>query len=60
MQRPRARTLGPGVTWLGRSVERVDADARLVHLEGGDVPYEGVLTAMDFFDHAAGAQIIFI
>jgi len=35
MLRPRRRTLG-GVEWIERAVERVEPDARTVHLEGGE------------------------
>src|SRR5689334_7102861 len=36
MRRPRAATLGSGVDWIPLAVERVDPDARRVHLAGGE------------------------
>jgi len=46
LERPRAKTLRSGVTWVRESVERVDADRRRVLLAGGDrIPYDLLVVA---------------
>ena len=51
IERPRSPTLRREVTWLREKVERVDPDARKVHLaSGSDIPY-------DLLVIAAGARI---
>ena len=35
--RPRKNTLGRGVDWIQKAVDRVDADNNTIHLEGGDM-----------------------
>ncbi len=46
IERPRARTLRPEVTWVRERVDRVDPDAREVFLApGGSIPYDLLVIA---------------
>ncbi len=46
IDRPRARTLRPQVTWVREKVDRVDPDAREVFLaSGGSIPYDLLVIA---------------
>jgi len=46
MVRPRARTLGPGITWIQEAVDRIEPDERRVHLaDGRDVRYDLLVVA---------------
>jgi sulfide:quinone oxidoreductase len=46
IQRPRQKTLRPGVQWLRDGVEKVDPDRRRVHLSsGGTLPYDLLVVA---------------
>ncbi len=46
IERPRARTLRPEVTWVRERVDRVDPDARRVFLaSGGSIPYDLLVIA---------------
>ncbi|MHB8879644.1 MAG: FAD-dependent oxidoreductase, partial [Myxococcaceae bacterium] len=51
MQRPRSRTLGSGVTWVAKAVDRVDTAKREVRLAGGEA------LAYDLLVVASGARL---
>jgi sulfide:quinone oxidoreductase len=44
--RPRKKTLGRGVEWIQKAVDRVDGDNNTIHLEGGDtISYDLLIIA---------------